>query len=96
MRFSHDAPPGIDSKTLEVPCFGKDLETNEDIECRVSHRLLINRFSADDATRVELLRAFSDGRDILEDIAERKYMAGRYRRTDDHILIRLDSEDSEV
>ena len=52
-----DPPPGVDPTTIEVRLFGRDTETSDYVECRVTHKALIERCGARGQTDDELLRA---------------------------------------
>ena len=94
MPLRFPAPPrGVNSTTIEVMLFGRDTETGEDVECRVTHKALMDRCGARGQTDSELLRAFGEHRAKIEDAARRKYAAGKITRKPDRIVVRLGHED---
>ena len=83
----------VDSTTIEVRIFGRDAETDDYVECRVTHRALIDRCGACGQTDPELRRAFKDHRTQIEDVCRRKYAAGKVEVLEDRIVVRLGSAD---
>jgi len=94
MPLRFPAPPtGVNPTTIEVMLFGCDTETGEDVECRVTHKALMDRCGARGQTDSELLRAFGEHRAKIEDAARRKYAAGKITRESDRTVVRLGHED---
>ncbi len=94
MPLKFPAPPrGVNSTTIEVMLFGRDSETGEEVECRVTHKALMDRCGARGQTDSELLRAFGEHRAKIEDAARRKYAAGNITRESDRTVVRLGHED---
>ncbi len=88
-----DPPRGVDPTTIEVRLFGRDTETRDYVECRVTHKALMEHCGACGETDQELLRAFEEHRTQIEDACRRKYAAGRVEDLEDRIVVRLGSAD---
>lgn len=88
-----DPPRGVDPTTIEVRLFGRDTETSDYVECRVSHKALIERCGARGQTDDELLRAFNEHRAEIEDACRRKFAAGQVEHAPDRIIVRLAGAD---
>ncbi len=88
-----DPPTGVDPGRIEVMLFGRDTETGDDVECRVTAKALMKSCGARGQTDEELLRAFDEYRPKIEEAAQRKHEAGKIKQEFDRIVIRLDQED---
>ncbi len=86
-------PSGVDPSSLEVRLFGKDTKTGDYVECRVTHKTLMDRCGATGQKPDELLRAFKDHRAKIEDAARRKYGTGQIERLSDRIVVRVGASD---
>lgn len=88
-----DPASGVDPTMIEVRLFGRDTESSDYVECRVTHKALIERCGARGQTDDELLRAFNEHRAEIEDACRRKYAAGQVEHAPDRIVVRLRSAD---
>ena len=88
-----DSPPGVDPTTIEVRHFGRDTETGDDVECRVTHKALMDRCGARGQTDDELRRAFNEHSAEIEDACRRKFAAGQVEHAPDRIIVRLAGAD---
>ncbi len=91
--FFPETPKGVCSSTTDLPMQGKDTETGEYVECRVTAKALVDRCGARGPTDEELLRSFKEHRARIEDTRRRKYAADKVEREPDRIVVRLDVAD---
>lgn len=86
-------PSGVDPHTIQIRHFGSDSETDDNVECRVTARAMLDHWDARGQTDKELLRAFNANRSEIEDAARRKYAAGDIVREPDRVIVHLDTGD---
>ena len=86
-------PSGVDPYTIQIRHFGRDPETDDYVECRVTARAMLDRWNARGQTSEELLRAFNANCSEIEDAARRKYAAGDVVREPDRVNVHLDTQD---
>lgn len=65
------------------------LANNNVVRCLVSSEALYSRFGAQDFSQHEVVRAFKENRETIEQVARRKIEEGDYRAGDE-ILLRMD------
>ena len=76
LEFFSDTPRGVEARTICLPLQGQDTNTGRYVECRVTHNALMEHCGARGQTDLELMRAFNQHREKIEEVARRKYNDG--------------------
>ena len=89
----HGVPFVKGQPRLAVWLQGRDEAVDCYVDCRVTHKALIDCCGARGIANDELLRAFEAHRERIETVAKRKYEDGRVEGLPDRVVVWIDVSD---
>ncbi len=84
-----DAPRGVAGNPVSVVIAAKDTDSDEHVECRITHYVLVHKYGAQGIAPDKLRGAFNDNREEILEVVQRKYEQGQVERTANGLILIL-------